>query len=145
MKPYRALLAGRFTKFTRSDVGKTVDIKDSAVTVGGIARRVDWGQSKHPDCNGRIKTVETIDKGLVTLEDGSAFENCAISSLDELTTSALVSGWIKDAAVTGSDRLADRPECELPKFVNPELKFRARVCAACGFRPRPKSTALSRN
>ncbi len=111
-------------------MGKTVEIKDGAVTVGGITRRVDWRESKHPDCNCRIKAVETMDKGLVTLEDGSFFENCTISSLDEVTTSVLVSGWIKDAAVTGDERLTDRPECERPEFSNPEVKFRARVCSA---------------
>ena len=91
--------------------------KSGAVTVGGIKRHVDWGESAHPDCRGKIKKVETRVKGNVTLEDGSCFENCAILSINELSTSALVSAWIKDAAVTGDDRLADRPECDLaPDF-----------------------------
>jgi hypothetical protein len=121
-KTYRALVAGRFTRFTRGDEGKTVEVKSGAVTVGGIKRHVDWGESAHPDCRGKIKKVETRVKGNVTLEDGSCFENCAILSIDELSTSALVSAWIKDAAVTGDDRLADRPECDLaPDFVlNPK-------------------------
>jgi hypothetical protein len=121
-KTYRALVAGRFTRFTRGDEGKTVEVKSGAVTVGGIKRHVDWGESAHPDCRGKIKKVETRVKGNVTLEDGSCFENCAILSIDELSTSALVSAWIKDAAVTGDDRLADRPECDLaPAFVlNPK-------------------------
>ena len=109
----RALLGGRFTKFTRSDEGKMVAIMNGAVSVGGIDRRVDWGESKYSDCNGKIKSVETSVKGKVTLEDGLVFENCVIVSVDELTTSALVSGWIKDAAVTGDARLADRAECFL--------------------------------
>ncbi len=119
---YRALVAGRFTRFTRGDEGKTVEVKNGAVTVGGIKRHVDWGESAHPDCRGKIKKVETRVKGHVTLEDGSFFENRPISSIDELSTSALVSAWIKDAAVTGCDRLADRPECDLvPDFVlNPK-------------------------
>ena len=104
-RTYRAPAAGRFTKFTNGDVGKTVEIKRGAVTVDGIKQRVDWGESKHPDCNGKIKSVEASVKGHVTLEDGSVFENCAILSVDELSTSALVYGWIKDAAspaATGS-------------------------------------------
>ncbi len=95
-----------------------VVIRRGAIAVGGIWRRAEWGESKHPDCDGKIKSVETSIKGHVTLEDGSIFENCAIGSLDELTTSALVSGWIKDAAVTGDERLADRPERELPNLLN---------------------------
>ena len=117
-----ALAAGRFTKFTHGDVGKTVAIKNGAVVVDGIKRHVDWGASKHPDCVGKIKSAGTSVRGLVVLEDGSVFENCAILSVDELSTSALVYGWIKDASVTGDDRLADRPECDLaPDFVlNPK-------------------------
>jgi hypothetical protein len=112
-KTYRARVAGRFTRFTRGDEGKTVEVKNGAVTVGGIKRHVDWGEAAHPDCRGKIKKVETRVKGHVTLEDGGFFENCPISSIDELSTSALVCAWIKDATVTGDDRLADRPECDL--------------------------------
>ena len=122
LETYRALVSDRFTKFARGDAGKVVEIKSGAVTVDGIKRHVDWGESAHPDCCGKIKSVETRVKGNVTLDDGSCFENCAILSIDELSTSALVSAWIKDAAVTGDDRLADRPECDLaPDFVlNPK-------------------------
>jgi hypothetical protein len=120
---YRTLLAGRFTKFGRGDVGKAIEIKNGAVTVDAIKRHVDWGGSAHPDCRGKIKSVETRVKGHVKLEDGSVFENCAISSIDELTTSALVSSWIKDAAVTGDDRLADRPECDLARLCQREPIF----------------------
>jgi hypothetical protein len=112
-------VSGRFTKFARGDVGKVVEIKSGAVTVDGIKRHVDWGESAHPDCCGKIESVETRVKGHVKLEDGSFFENCAILSIDELSTSALVSNWIKDPAVTGDERLADRPECDLARFSRP--------------------------
>jgi hypothetical protein len=105
-------------------VGKTVEISNGAVVVGGIERRVDWGESKHSDCLGKIRSVETSVKGLVVLDDGSVFENCAICTVNELTTSALVSGWIKDSSVTGNDRLADRPECEPFLGFKPESKPR---------------------
>ena len=94
LETYRALVSGRFANFARGDVGKLVEIKSGAVTVDGIKRHVDWGESAHPDCCGKIKSVETRVKGLVKLEDGSCFENCAISSIDELSTSAVVSSWI---------------------------------------------------
>jgi hypothetical protein len=116
-------VAGRFTKFGRGDVGKVVEIKDGAVTVDGIKRHVDWGESAHPDCRGKIQSVETRVKGPVKLGDGSVFENCAISSIDELTTSGLVSSWIKDSAVTGDDRLADRTELDLARFSQPKPIF----------------------
>ena len=114
-------------KFTRGDVGKVVKITSGAVTVDGIKRHVDWGESAHPDCSGKIESVETRVKGHVKLEDGSFFENCAILSIDELSTSALVYNWIKDATVTGDDRLADRPERDLPDFLIPIRSFCARV------------------
>ena len=127
LETYRALVSGRFTKFARGDAGKVVEIKSGAVTVDGIKRHVDWGESAHPDCCGKIKSVETRVKGHVKLEDGSFFENCAILSIDELSTSALVSNWIKDVAVTGDERLADRPECDLARFSQRIRSFCATV------------------
>jgi hypothetical protein len=132
-------VSGRFTRFARGDVGKVVEITSGAVTVAGIKRHVDWGESAHPDCCGKIKSVETRVRGHVKLEDGSVFENCAISSIDELSTSALVSNWIKDVAVTGDERLADRPECNLARFLIPIRSFCATVEIL------PIRTALGRN
>jgi hypothetical protein len=130
-------VAGRFTKFGRGDVGKAVEIKNGAVTVDGITRHVDWGESAHPDCRGKIESVETRVKGHVRLDDGSVFENCAVSSIDELTTSAVVSSWIKDAGVTGDDRLADRPECGCTRFSQREpIPVRPETfCAVVKFLP----------
>ena len=139
LETYRALVSGRFTKFARGDAGKVVEIKSGAVTVDGIKRHVDWCESAHPDCCGKIKSVETRVKGHVKLEDGSFFENCAILSIDELSTSALVSNWIKDAAVTGDNRLADRPECDLARFLDPIRSF----CATVEYLP--IRTTLGRN
>jgi hypothetical protein len=131
-------------KFTTGDVGKTVEVKNGAVTVDGIKRRVDWGESKHPDCNGKIKSVETSVRGHVTLEDRSMLENCAILSVDELSTSALVYGWIKDSAITGDDRLADRPERDRPRFSDYCLRTMFREALLLDFLPN-NSTALGRS
>jgi hypothetical protein len=69
---------------------------------------VDWGEWKLPDCNGKIGSVKASVKGHVTREDGSMFDNSAIGSVDELSTSALVSS--RDGGFSCGVVIARRPE-----------------------------------
>ena len=61
--------------FTAADVGRTASIKGDAVKVEGVARAVTWGDAKHHDCSGKIKSIEELPGGKVKLEDGHEFEN----------------------------------------------------------------------
>ena len=58
-----------------TDVGKFLYIEDDEVFVDGVARTVNWGDAKHHDLQGTIKSVEEKFKGKVELEDGQEFEN----------------------------------------------------------------------
>ena len=107
----RTLVEGRFTSFTVADVGKTVKITGDTVNVANIERSARWGDAKHADCCGKIKSVEGKVNGKVVLENEQEFENPVLGSVSDLTTSSLVYGWVKDVAVTGTNRLADCPEC----------------------------------
>jgi len=61
--------------FTNADVGKEVSIEGDAVKIGGMPRYISWGDAKHHDCSGNIKSVEEKHKGKVQLEDEQEFEN----------------------------------------------------------------------
>ena len=104
------LAEGRFTKFTKADVARTVEIKNGTVKLSGVEQTVQWGTARHADCDGTIDSVEAKVNGKVKLVNGAEFENPAITCVSDLTTGALVYGWIKDPAVTGTDRLADCDE-----------------------------------
>ena len=85
--------------FTNADVGKTVSIHgDDDVKVDGVPRVVPWGNAKHLDCTGKIKSVEEKYKGKVQLEDGKTFENIAAEDklIAKLTDDWLSKGVRKD-------------------------------------------------
>ena len=52
-------------KCTKGDVlaGETVKIDNGAVTVDDNEGRMDWGEWKLPDCNGKIGSVEGEREG----------------------------------------------------------------------------------
>ena len=62
---------------TKSDVGKTVSIRHSALLIGDslLPRNVKWGDAKHPDCTGTITSVEEKYLGAVQLDNGLKFGN----------------------------------------------------------------------
>ena len=64
--------------FTTADVGKNVRIEGGIVQIDGVLRKVIWGDAKHAECTGKIKSVEEKWKGKVQLEDGQEFENSAV-------------------------------------------------------------------
>ena len=78
MVQFSSLIKG----FGKDDVGKTIEIKNDQVTVGGVVRTgwlaagrakdVFWGDAKHGDCTGKIESVD-IDrpKGAVKLDSSS--------------------------------------------------------------------------
>ena len=63
------------TAFSNADVGKTVSITGNHVLVGDKDRKIHWGDAKHANIQGIIKSVDMMYKGKVELEDGQVFEN----------------------------------------------------------------------
>ena len=63
--------------FTEADVDKAVTIRGDDVMIDNKPRTVKWGDAKHNDCSGIIKTVEEKLWGKVTLDNGNEFENGA--------------------------------------------------------------------
>ena len=63
--------------FTNADIGKTVSIKGDDVKIDDVSRSIAWGDAKHHDCTGTIKSVEEKPKGKVQLTDKQEFENGA--------------------------------------------------------------------
>ena len=71
---------------TNADVGRTVSIEGDNVMLDGKEAKlyggdsigwdtIVWGDAKHHDCSGKIKSVDGKWKGKVQLENGDWFEN----------------------------------------------------------------------
>ena len=56
--------------FRITDIGRTVCIRSENVSIDGSSQVVAWGDAKHHDCTGKIKSVEVEQNGRVLLEDG---------------------------------------------------------------------------
>ena len=65
--------------FSNADVGQTVSITGNDVLVDGKVRFVYWGDAKHNNMQGTVKSIDPKYKGKVELESGHVFENGVVS------------------------------------------------------------------
>ena len=61
--------------FSTADIGKRVSITGDHVVVNGDGRNITWGDARHSDMQGVIRSVDAKYKGKVILDDHNEFEN----------------------------------------------------------------------
>ena len=143
------------TRFSKTDVGKTVKIKGNDAFVGycTVPRKVTWSDLKHRDLAGTIKTVEEVRNGKVQLhskecnvkecscEGGQEFENptCKLEDYATVTMREVNEMFIKpECAKSGTSyAMACNPGgLELHMFVThawdePFKEFVESIQSAC--------------